>query len=112
MKFSSILLCLTSTSLFNHVLADASGTPGSANKIVVQSEKLVGWEGCSDKQQKIVYEAWYSMLDIAYQATGRIYWAEQPSGDYLGGPISYNNHPDIKGMIPARVRNLIVTNIT
>jgi hypothetical protein len=75
----------------------------SDNTIVVQSEKLVGWEKCSIDQQKQVYDACYSMLDIAYQVTGRIYWNYQASNELLGGPTSYNNHPDIKGMFPARV---------
>lgn len=72
-------------------------TQVSAQQLVVQSEKLVGYDKCNATYQKQIYDAWNSAIQIASKSKGDIKFDWRMGQELLGGDRSSPYHTQIKG---------------
>jgi hypothetical protein len=71
----------------------------AADQLIVQSERLRNFHGCSSEQQLQIRSAWWEAVNIAKTVRNRINFDHYAENDYFGRPsLNENFRDDIKGM--------------
>ena len=69
-------------------------------ELIVQSEKLRGYQGCNDTQQRVINSAWHEAMEIAAAVRGNIdFNSDNAETDFLGRSKWNKKHQkDLKGL--------------
>ena len=79
----------------------ASASNGS---LVVQATRLIGFEGCTKEQSKVITQSWDNAIELSTFIKGKIKWNEIAEFQFLGPPaFNKDSQGDIQSTHSSRL---------